>query len=373
MPYDITEERRDQYRQTSRASQARKKKALEEGALLPVHPVNIPRLDPSELMPQQLRNGISALSLFSGGGGLDLGFDKAGYVHVASYEILEICGKTLKANRPEWTIFDGEAGDVTSVNWKEYLNKVDVIHGGPPCQPFSVAGKQKGAEDSRNMWPSFVKAVQVIQPKAFIAENVPGILEPKFREFVNQSIEKPLKGHYKIFRFVINAEAFGVPQSRKRVFFVGFRDEINADAYKEPVPAYAAQENLFKIPKCFGARKALGLQDIGFDCIAPTLRSGFTGPRNTTGVINSKASLEVWTKLQIWPNGVQKNREQARIFPPENKHFRLSVEDCALLQGFPSSWKFEGAVYQQLGQIGNSVCPPVAYAVALSVANALSI
>ncbi len=120
-----------------------------------------------------------------------------------------------------------------------------------------------------------------------------------------------------------------------------------------------------------GARAALGLSDIGFDCHSPTLRSGFTGPRKTTSVLNSRASLNVWNKLHIWPNGVQGDRDAAARFPPENGHFRLSVQDCAVLQGFPDSWSFRGATYQIIGQIGNSVCPPVGYAVACAIADAL--
>jgi DNA (cytosine-5)-methyltransferase 1 len=113
------------------------------------------------------------------------------------------------------------------------------------------------------------------------------------------------------------------------------------------------------------------LPAIDCDQVAPTLRSGFTGPRNTTGVVNSKASLRVWHDLQLWPNGVQPTRLQAEIYPPENGHFRMAIADCAVLQGFPEVWHFSGAVYQALGQIGNSVCPPVGYVVALQVARAL--
>jgi DNA (cytosine-5)-methyltransferase 1 len=250
---------------------------------------------------------------------------------------------------------------------------VDVIHGGPPCQPFSIAGKQKGAEDDRNMWPAFIKAIKTIRPRAFVAENVPGLLDPKFHSYVEETIERPFRGSYQIFRFTMGADGFGVPQSRKRVFFVGIRDRKKARLYRPPTPTHTIDEELaLGLQRCVGAREALGLPNIGFDWIAPTLRSGFTGPRKTTGVINSKASLELWEKLQIWPHGVQPDRESASFFPPKNRHFRLSTQDCALLQGFPSSWTFVGAVYQQLGQIGNSVCPPVAYAVAASLVAALS-
>jgi DNA (cytosine-5)-methyltransferase 1 len=87
--------------------------------------------------------------------------------------------------------------------------------------------------------------------------------------------------------------------------------------------------------------------------------------------LNSKASQKVWQQMGIWPNGVQLTPELAAAYPPENGHVRMSVADCALLQGFPENWKFSGAAYQVIGQIGNSVCPPVAYAVARQVARAL--
>lgn len=371
MGYNITEEKRIEYRRISLNSIERKRIALEEKGFEPLHEINTPQLNPNSLMPRLPSNGYRMLSLFSGGGGLDLGFDLAGFVHVASYDILNICGKTLTTNRPKWEVYCGENGNVQNVDWFKYRGQVDVLHGGPPCQPFSIAGNQKGEYDERNMWPSFINAVLAIKPQVFMAENVPGLLNPKFSSFVNEVIMKPLQDYFHIHRFVISSEEFGVPQSRKRVILVGFRDKEASSRYKIPEPTHEIEPGLFRLNKCMGAREALGLPDIGFDCIAPTLRSGFTGPRNTTGVVNSKASMVIWDKLQVWPNGVQSNRQKAHLFPPENGHFRLSVQDCAILQGFSPDWAFEGAVYQVLGQIGNSVCPPVAYNLAKSIANAL--
>ena len=222
------------------------------------------------------------------------------------------------------------------------------------------------------MWPAFIDAVMAAKPDAFVAENVPGLLDPKFSEYVNKAILAPLKTSYHIAKFKAVASEFGVPQVRKRVIFVGFRSPKAANEFEVPQATHFPNDSLFSSDRCaLGTRAALGLDDIGFDCFAPTLRSGFTGPRKTTSILNSKASQRVWEKLLIWPNGVQKSREEAVMFPPENGHFRLSVQDCALLQGFPEDWLFEGAVYQILGQIGNSVCPPVSYASAKSVASAL--
>lgn len=380
MDYVITEERRQQYRVVSRESQIAKKKALSGLGPKPIHAIVKPKLDPNDLMPAMPSNGLRALSLFSGGGGLDLGFEKAGFEHVASYDILEVCGETLRHNRPEWNVFSGDVdGDVQNVDWNIYKDKVDVIHGGPPCQPFSIAGSQRGKNDERNMWPEFTKAINTIKPKVFVAENVPGLLSQKFNRFIEQEILNKLPD-YKISYYKISSAMFGVPQNRERVIFVGFREERHAMNYRIPRPTHAydhllkrknGQQELFSdsnsLPKTMGVRQALGLENIGYDAMAPTIRSAFTGKRNTTSILNGKSGQEYWGKLRIWPNGVAANWKAAQAFVPKNKHRRLSVQDCAILQGFPLDWEFQGAVYKILGQIGNSVAPPKAYAIALSV------
>lgn len=374
MPYELTDEQRDRYRETSIRSQQRKLRLLQAHEDNPRLDAEFgDRLDVDDLMPQLECNGLSSLSLFAGGGGLDLGFERAGFSHTASFEILDVCGETLRSNRPEWTVYSGaEAGDVRTAPFSNFRG-VDIVHGGPPCQPFSIAGKQAGADDPRNMWPDFIRCVLQTRPRAFVAENVPGLLDRKFEGFVQENILQPLEEKYTIFKFKLAAHDFGVPQARRRVFFVGFRAARDAARWAEPEPTHGDVEGVFGpiLPRNT-ARRSLGLPPKGYDVVAPTLRSGFTGPRNTTGVLNSKAALEIWNALHIWPNGVQPTHAIAAAYPPENGHFRMAVDDCALLQGFPASWRFEGAVYQALGQIGNSVCPPVGYAVARQVARALT-
>lgn len=374
MPYDLTQEQRERYRATSIRSQQRKQALLKQHAASSERTAvtATSRLDPNDLMPRLEANDLQCLSLFSGGGGLDLGFERAGFGHAASYELLEVCGQTLRTNRPHWRVNAGEQqGDVTAAVFSPFRG-VDVVHGGPPCQPFSVAGKQAGAGDPRNMWSEFVRCVLHARPRAFVAENVVGLLDRKFKLFVERNIVEPLRGQYTIFTFKLAAQEFGVPQARRRVFFVGFRAARDAARFCQPQPTHGESGTLFgPLLPVNTTRSSLGLPDIGADAVAPTLRSGFTGPRNTTGVLSSKASLAVWNQLRVWPNGVQRSRALAEAYPPENGHYRMSVDDCALLQGFPEDWKFSGAVYQALGQIGNSVCPPVAYAVAKEVARAL--
>ena len=374
MSYLLSDEQRAVYRETSKRSSARKLAMLsnlQSGADIPKLSFHS-RLDVNDLMPQLANNGFSCLSLFSGGGGLDLGFERAGFSHSASFEILDVCGQTLRINRPGWAIYSGtQAGDVRLVDFSKFKG-VDIVHGGPPCQPFSIAGKQAGINDPRNMWPDFIRCVLQSKPRVFIAENVPGLLDKKFDSFVSDLIVNPLIKEYEIFKFKLVASDFGVPQSRKRVFFVGFRSSHAARRWVQPIPTHGNVNDLFgPILPHNKTRTSIGLPNIGWDTLAPTLRSGFTGPRNSTSILNSKAALKIWNKLEIWPNGVQTDRIKATAFVPENGHFRLSVDDCALLQGFPGNWRFSGAAYQILGQIGNSVCPPVAYAVARNVAIAL--
>ncbi len=374
MPYELTEEQRNRYSETAKKSAARKQRLLSgHSGDMPAGGIKLQgRLDPNDLMPQLEKNGLTCLSLFTGGGGLDLGFERAGFAHQAAFEILDICGETLRINRPLWKVRAGSlAGDVRSAAFTP-LRGVDVVHGGPPCQPFSIAGKQAGAADPRNMWPDFIRCVLQTRPRAFVAENVPGMLDRKFESFIKDNIISKLDGAYTIFKFKLAAHDFGVPQARKRVFFVGFRATRDAARWQQPDPTHGDVDTIFGplLPRNT-TRKSLGLPDIGYDVVAPTLRSGFTGPRNTTGILNSKAALKVWNDLNVWPNGVQSTPSKAAAFTAENGHFRMSVGDCALLQGFPAEWQFSGAVYQVLGQIGNSVCPPVAYSVARQVARAL--
>lgn len=331
--------------------------------------------DPNLLMPQLESCHVRALSLFSGGGGLDLGFHRAGYEHVASFEVLKAAANTISTAHPEWTVLAGEQGDVRTVSWEQYSKKVDVLHGGPPCQPFSAAGWQKGPSDLRDRWPALINAIQTVKPEAFVAENVPALATSKFASYVETTITGPLDKEYHIRVFQLRAEHFGVPQVRRRLFFVGFRSKEKADSFAPPTGVLdvtsALQANSGD-GQHRGARWALGLADIGLDDLAPTIRSGLTGAHHTTSVLNSSGSQSKWAALHIWPNGVARDRPSARALPtPEGRH-RMCVEEVALLQGFPPDWVFGGAVYMAIGQIGNAVPPPMAYAVATAVRSALS-
>lgn len=376
-PRQLTAEARERFRQMAADSRAAKLAAVSGLGPAPLHDLNVPRLDPETLMPAQTEVGLGALSLFSGGGGLDLGFERAGFSHVASYEILEDAAATLVKARPDWDVRGGADGDVSQVNWRKWRDDVQIVHGGPPCQPFSVAGRQRGAEDERNMWPAFVESVLATRPLAFVAENVPALASTKFQEYVRSEILEPLSRRYSITMFTLRAEDFGVPQTRRRVFFVGFARKRDAARFLKPAPTHywgeqAMDSTSGSLKRCMGLREALGLAEIGYDALSPTIRSTLTGPRHTTSILNSVAAQRIFERLEIWPNGVAATRDAARDFVAKNGHFRLSVPDVSLIQGFPEEWPFVGATYMKLGQIGNAVPPPLGYAVASSVRAALA-
>jgi DNA (cytosine-5)-methyltransferase 1 len=382
-PQDLTAEQRETFRARSLSSKAAKELSLHTNeSATPAHPIYQPRLRPEALMPRQPSLGLTALSLFSGGGGIDLGFDLAGFDHVASYEIMTEAAETLRRNRPNWRVFGGSEGDVTGVDFRQFRGLVDVIHGGPPCQPFSTAGRQRGAEDARNLFPELVRAVREVNPRAFVAENVPSLAQAKFSSFVETEILQPLSREYHVASFLLKAADFGVPQRRVRLFFVGLAKRHFDQPFRAPETTHQFGDTnehaggLFAALEpqpqpCMGAREALGLPNSGYDALSPTLRSGLTGPRHTTSILSSVSALKEWQRLGIWPNGVQLTRELASRFGASEGHYRLSIADCAILQGFPEDWKFTGAVYMATGQIGNSVAPPVAYALASALGQAL--
>jgi DNA (cytosine-5)-methyltransferase 1 len=361
-PWDLTEEERQAFRETAQRSRAAKAAAARGEGPAPLHPINEPKLDAADLMPMRDPTSFQALSMFSGGGGLDMGFWRAGFEHVASYEIMDAAAATLAKAHPEWTVHGGSSGDVRHVKWSSFRGQVDVIHGGPPCQPFSSAGRQRGEDDDRDMWPEFVRAVKAIRPRAFVGENVPALASAKFASYVRHSIIAPLEKSYTITPIVLRAQDFGVPQIRRRIFFVGFRSRTAASRWRPPESTSTP---------AMGMREALGLPDIGMDDLSPTIRSSLTGPRHTTSILSSVSARRKFEQLQVWPNGVALTRQDAHKFVAPNGHFRLAVQDVALLQGFPDDWPWVGAAYMALGQIGNAVPPPLAYAVAVSVAEAL--
>ncbi len=195
---------------------------------------------------------MQSIELFSGCGGLALGLHTAGFKHQKLVEFEPRAASTLKLNTALVTDHKiVNAGDVREVDWNVWNNRIDLLAGGPPCQPFSIGGAHKGKSDSRDMWPEAARAVKEIRPKVQVWENVFGLTRPAFKEYLSwierqlcapqltrcegesfeEHLERLLKSSdeerdYNIWHQVVNAADFGVPQKRKRVIFFAVRRDV---------------------------------------------------------------------------------------------------------------------------------------------------
>lgn len=203
---------------------------------------------------------MRSIELFAGAGGLGIGLHQAGFKPVQVVEWDGYCCDTIRKNKEignsaiaSWPLTHG---DIKAVDFKRFSGKVDLVSGGPPCQPFSLGGKHQAYDDSRDMFPQAIRAVRETQPKAFVFENVKGLTRSSFRnyfEYIKLQLEHPLMTaregedwsehlkrlekhhtsgvradlHYNVVTRVINAANYGIPQKRERVFFVGFRDDLS--------------------------------------------------------------------------------------------------------------------------------------------------
>ena len=157
------------------------------------------------------------IDIFAGAGGLALGLQVAGWEIVAGVDSDYWAAKTFWHNFPRSCV---TRADVRELHF-EHLEGIGLLVGGPPCQPFSIAGKQLAKADKRDMVPEFIRVVQEAQPKSFLMENVPGLMADRNTEYRKWIISQLKKLNYDVHIKVLNAAAFGVPQYRKRVFFVG--------------------------------------------------------------------------------------------------------------------------------------------------------
>jgi len=220
---------------------------------------------------------MNSLELFAGAGGLGMGLCSAGFHPVGVIEKDEDCCETIRQNALRgakqmrgWKLV---GTDVKDVNFRVFEDKLDLVSGGPPCQPFSLGGKHRAYEDSRDMFPEAVRAIREIRPLAFIFENVKGLTRDRFRnyfEYIRLQLNHPdvraevdedwtdhlsrlerievssVKGglHYRVVTRVLNAADFGVPQKRERVFFVGFRTDLGIE-WNFPDPTHSREALLW--------------------------------------------------------------------------------------------------------------------------------
>jgi len=315
-------------------------------------------------MAAKLMKQFSSLEICSGAGGQALGLELAGFAHQGLVEIEPPACATLRLNRPEWNVIEG---DLRSFDGRPYKG-IDLLAGGVPCPPFSRAGKQLGSNDERDLFPEAIRLVDECRPQAVMLENVRGLLDAVFDDYRNK-VEKQLKklGYASSWR-LLNASDYGVSQLRPRVVFVGIhKDAASKFAWPEPLKTEppTVGELLHDLMKENGWRGADRWRERA-NSIAPTLVGGSKkhgGP--DLGPTRAKAA---WATLGVDGMGLW---DEA---PPRDfvGMPRLTPRMTARIQGFPDDWQFFGRKTATYRQIGNAFPSPVAAAVARSIFAALS-
>jgi DNA (cytosine-5)-methyltransferase 1 len=307
---------------------------------------------------------FKSLEICTGAGGQALGLEEAGFEHIALVEIEPVACETLKANRPQWNVLQG---DVRKFTAKRYRGQIDLLAGGVPCPPFSVAGKQLGEMDDRDLFPEAIRLIKECEPKAVLLENVRGLLDPKFEDYRKNILNEIEKLGYSVDWKLLNASDYGVSQLRPRAILIAIKKEYAGNFVwpekhdGEPAPI---GELLFEEMSKLGWKKA---NEWGKKAnkIAPTLVGG--SKKHGGPDLGPTRARKVWAELGIDGTGL------ADQPPTENfdGYPRLTVAMTALIQGFPKDWIFAGKKTPAYRQIGNAFPPPVAKAVGKAIYNAL--
>lgn len=323
---------------------------------------------------------MNLISLFSGAGGLDKGFHNAGFRTVVANEFDPKIYPTFKANFPDTKLIEG---DIRSVKNDEFPKHVAGIIGGPPCQSWSEAGSLKGIDDARGqLFYEYIRILEAVQPLFFVAENVSGILAKRHSEAVNAFMKLFDKAGYDVNLKMINANDFDVPEDRDRVFFIGFRKDLNIHDYEYPTPCKhkpTLRECIWDLKD--NAIPALEKNKTNGDKCAVPNHEYFTGAYSP--IFLSRNRVRSWDEpgftvqasgrqCQLHPQApkmikVEKNKQ---IFVPgkEELYRRMSVREVARVQTFPDGHIF---LYTDVNMgykmIGNAVPVNLAYHVAMSI------
>lgn len=307
---------------------------------------------------QPRKCGLTALELCAGAGGQALGYDQAGIQHVGLVELDKHACATLRLNRPEWKdmVFEEDLNTFDGSRFKG----ADIISGGLPCPPFSVAGKQLGTRDERNLFPAMIGLVDAIRPKAVMIENVRGFSEAVFIDYRLSIKEQLRKLGYVTGWKLMNASDFGVSQLRPRVVFVALRSEYAAHFVwpdKSPAAPETVGVKLFDLMAANGWAQAEAWRDKA-DEIAPTVVGG--SHKHGGPDLGPTRARRAWASLGVDGLGIANEAPG----PGFDGMPRLTVRMVARIQGFPDEWQFSGGKTAAYRQVGNAFPPPFARAVA---------
>ncbi|EEI28269.1 MULTISPECIES: DNA cytosine methyltransferase [Corynebacterium] len=311
---------------------------------------------------------FTSVEICAGGGGQALGLERAGFEHLAVVEIDSNACETLRLNRgEEWNIVEQ---DVHTFDGAPYKG-VDLFAGGVPCPPFSIAGKQRGPEDERDLFPRALDLIDQIKPRAVLLENVKGLGQKRFDDYRAKIIERLNQMGYDVFWELIQSADYGVPQLRPRFILVALRKEYSPYfEFPEPMPhRITVGEALHGLMEEKGWPGA-DLWAKRANNVAPTLVGGSKkhgGP--DVGPTRARAA---WAKLGVRGTSIAEEAPGVDFTTDADIDMpRLTVRMGAVIQGFPEDWKWAGGKTAQWRQVGNAFPPPVAEAIGTAISKAL--
>lgn len=327
---------------------------------------------------------MNLISLFSGAGGLDKGFEKAGFTTVVANEFDSKICPTFRSNFPSTRLIEG---DIRSLDEDVFPTHTVGIIGGPPCQSWSEGGSQRGIEDARGkLFYEYIRILKTVKPLFFLAENVSGMLAKRHTEAVAKIMQQFNDAGYDVNLKMLNANDYEVPEDRDRIFYVGFRKDLNIHDFKYPSPCLhkpTLRESIWDLKD--NALPALEKNKTnGENCIIPN-HEYFTG--SFSPIFMSRNRVRGWDEPGFT---VQASGRQCQLHPqapkmvkvaPDKQKFvegkeylyrRMSVREVARIQTFPDDFKF---LYSDLNigykMIGNAVPVNLAYHIATSIRTAL--
>lgn len=299
--------------------------------------------------------GLNSLEICAGAGGQALGLEQAGFHHVALIEIEQRACETLRFNRPHWNVVQE---DIHNISGCEY-DGVDLLAGGVPCPPFSVAGHKLGHMDDRDLFPEALRLVEEAQPRAIMLENVRGLMTSEFEDYRGQIKDRLRKLGYPDAQWrLLNASDYGVPQLRPRAILIAMREDCSEFTWPEPqdAPAPTVGGTLGQLMASGGWPHAEAWAEQA-NSIAPTLVGG--SRKHGGPDLGPTRARDAWLRLGVDGKGLAD-------CPPGPEFTgipRLTVEMAARIQGFPNDWTIVGRKTPAYRQVGNAFPPPVAKAV----------
>lgn len=308
---------------------------------------------------------LTSVEICAGAGGQASGLERAGFEHELAVEIEPPAAATLRLNRPQWNVFEG---DVRDVDGKAFRG-IDLLAGGVPCPPFSVAGKQLGSDDERDLFPEALRLVREAKPTAVMLENVKGLASQRFAPYRSSILEEFDALGYDADWKLLESASFGVPQLRprfilvamKRRYFKNFSWGVRAGQTK------TVGEALFPAMSAEGWSGA-EMWAMRANRVAPTLVGG--SKKHGGADLGPTRAKAAWLALGVNGKGIAD--EAPNVETPANHIPKLTLGMAATVQGFSADWKIAGRKTAAYRQIGNAFPPPVAEAIGIRILGALN-